>query len=281
MARNLQPVSSDLPPLRTSETVNQLVKEYNRPDRFAPIFGTDTGSGTAYVISPVPGVKVYDPGQIFFFKATNANTGTAPTLNVNGLGAGTITYMDGSALVAGDIAANEWIEVVVTSTTPTFALNTIRPGLFRPQNLLQMVSFETGAVATGTTQIPTDDTIPQNNEGDQYLSLSITPKSSTSRLIIDSIAHLSSSASGGTFTAALFQDSGANALAAASNVIAVAGSLIPVIVQHEMTSGTTSATTFKIRAGFNIASTTTFNGVASTRRYGGVCASSIVIREYL
>lgn len=120
-----------------STTVNRLVREFNRQDRKAPIIGTDTGSGTAYAIAPVPGIKMYEVGQEFLFKAANANTGTAPTLAVNGLTAGTITYLDGTALVASDIAANEWVEVIVasvTSGTPTFALNSIRPGLFLRTN---------------------------------------------------------------------------------------------------------------------------------------------------
>jgi hypothetical protein len=48
-----------------------------------------------------------------------------------------------------------------------------------------------------------------------------------------------------------------------------------------MTSGTTSATTFKVRAGANAAGTTTFNGTAGARLFGGVMASSMVIREVL
>ena len=43
---------------------------------------------------------------------------------------------------------------------------------------------QTGAVATGTTQIPSDDTIPQNTEGDEYMTLAFTPNSATSTLII-------------------------------------------------------------------------------------------------
>ena len=46
-----------------------------------------------------------------------------------------------------------------------------------------------------------------------------------------------------------------------------------------MTSGTTSATTFKVRGGSGAASTTTFNGSAGSAFMGGALASSIVIRE--
>jgi hypothetical protein len=45
-----------------------------------------------------------------------------------------------------------------------------------------------------------------------------------------------------------------------------------------MTSGTTSATTFKVRAGGQ-GGTTYINGGTTNRVYGGICASSMVIKE--
>jgi hypothetical protein len=122
MALPILPSTTDL---RTvTERVNPLIKNHNREDTRVPIFALDTGSATAYVIAPIPGIEQYVVGQIFVFKAANANSGTAPTLAVNGLTAGTITWADGSALVAGDIPANGFVEVVVASTTPTFHLQT-------------------------------------------------------------------------------------------------------------------------------------------------------------
>lgn len=53
-----------------------------------------------------------------------------------------------------------------------------------------------------------------------------------------------------------------------------------IIFNHIMTAGTTSATTFKVRCGGNAAGTTTFNGQATARKYGGVMASSIQITEW-
>ena len=47
--------------------------------------------------------------------------------------------------------------------------------------LLQTVSYQTGAVATGTTIIPFDDTIPQITEGNEFMTLAITPRSATSQ----------------------------------------------------------------------------------------------------
>ena len=265
-----------------AERFGPLIREYNRTDKFAPLYAADTGSATAYAIAPVPGIsKVgYVVGQLFTFKASNANTGTAPTLNVNGLGAGTITYPDGSALVPGDIAANGFYTVQVTATTPTFHLLS---GTGGRSKLIQMVSTITGAVATGTTTIPYDDSIPQSGEGDQYMSLAITPKSSTSKLIIDvcGVWANSNATNPNPFIVALFQDSTASALAAVVHRLIGAGSEAQISLRYVMTSGTTSATTFKVRAGSNNAGTTTFNGVAGGRILGGAMASSIVITEML
>jgi len=47
-----------------------------------------------------------------------------------------------------------------------------------------------------------------------------------------------------------------------------------------MTAGTTSATTFKLRAGGAAASTITINGYAGARRYGGVMYSFIEVTEF-
>lgn len=141
----------------------------------------------------------------------------------------------------------------------------------------QVVSTITGAVATGTTTVPFDDTIPQNTEGDQYMSLAITPKSATSKLKITVVWNGTNSATTGVVVS-LFQDSTANALASAQRVVS-AGNPDQLVLVYEMTSGTTSATTFKVRAGGNGAGTTTFNGAGGSRLFGGVMASSITIEE--
>lgn len=142
----------------------------------------------------------------------------------------------------------------------------------------QVVSTITGAVATGTTVIPFDDTIPQNTEGDQYMSLAITPKSATSKLLISVVAIVSDS-SADVVSAALFQDTTANALAVTSAHSNPASNMIPLVINYVMTSGTTSSTTFKVRIGPNGAGTITFNGQGGTRRFGGTMASSIIITE--
>lgn len=142
----------------------------------------------------------------------------------------------------------------------------------------QVVNTQTGAVATGTTVIPFDDTIPQNTEGDEYMTLSITPKATTNKLKIDVVVMISNSLAD-NISVALFQDSTANALAALSTFIDTATAVRHVSFTHYMAAGTTSSTTFKVRAGRSTTGTVTFNGQLGGRLFGGTAASSITITE--
>lgn len=147
---------------------------------------------------------------------------------------------------------------------------------------VQQVAVQTStAVATGSTLIPNDDTIPQNTEGDQYLSQAITPKASANTLVIEALLVLSSSAAPMVMGVALFQDSIANALAAVPETF-VTSTLAPHVIKlmHSMPAGTTSSTTFKIRAGGHAAGTTTFNGFSAGRIYGAITKSFLRITEY-
>jgi hypothetical protein len=143
-----------------------------------------------------------------------------------------------------------------------------------PGAQIQMVSVETGAPATGTTIMPDDNTIPQISEGTQFMTLAITPKLATSNLIITVNAILSCNTSGYDVSAALFRDAVAAALAASVAFIPTANTYQALTFTHTMTSGGTSPITFRLRAGPSAAASVSFNGL-----FGGVAASSIVIRE--
>ena len=135
-----------------TERVNALIRQYNRTDVSIPLYAVDTGSATAYAIAPVPGIESYAVGQTFIFKATNANTGTAPTLAVNGLTAGTITRVDGSALAAGEIPANGLVEVIVAATTPVFHLVT-KPAV--GAGATTFLTTTSPVISTGTSVVNT------------------------------------------------------------------------------------------------------------------------------
>lgn len=145
---------------------------------------------------------------------------------------------------------------------------------------VQIAQNVTSAVATGTTTIPFDDTIPQNTEGDQYMTQAITPRRTTNILVIESLVVCSHSATASTVASAIFQDSTANALAVGVLYIGTASAMMNIKTTHTMTAGTTSSTTFKVRVGSASAGTTTFNGAIGARYYGATSKSSLIIREY-
>jgi hypothetical protein len=132
-------------------------------------------------------------------------------------------------------------------------------------------------VVTCSTTMPKDDTIPQNTEGTEVITLAVTPTSATNRLRIEFDG--TGSASGASFVSvAMFQDTTANALAAACEYDASAANKI-LRLSYEMAAGTTSATTFKIRVGAN-AGTFYVNGdSAGNRVFGGVSAARLRITE--
>lgn len=249
-----------------------------------------TVGGTADVITltPSPAIASYSAGQSFSFIASGNNT-TNVTVNVSGLGAKAITKNGATALVADDLVANALYIIQYDGTRfqifSSYNLNaTITAAISAAltANLPKIYTASSGAVATGATIIPFDDTIPQSTEGDQYLSQTITPRTATSTLDIEAVINMANSAgaTGIRLTAALFQDSIANALACGA-VFTSDTRNKQVIVKYSMTSGTTSPITFKVRAGGNLAGTTTINGSLGSREYGGVFISSLKITEYV
>lgn len=143
-------------------------------------------------------------------------------------------------------------------------------------SVIQTVTTETGAYATGSTATPYDDTIPQITEGDQYMTLAITPNNTSNLLHIRSTVTFSVSQAANE-AVALFQDSTASALATVG-VVTATNNMVTITFTHVMTAGTTSSTTFRIRIGGD-AGTVYFNGKSAARIYGGVCASSMIIQE--
>lgn len=173
-------------------------------------------------------------------------------------------YFDSTQATAGTWASNP-TNVVVNPKN-------------RPGDVVQIVGNTTGAVATGTTVLPNDDTIPQNTEGDQYMTQAVTPTSASNLLRVAALLHLTNSATN-SMAAALFQDTTAGALAVGAGRPTGAGAMCQVEVMHQMLAATTSSTTMKIRAGGTAAGTTTFNGEGGARLYGGTLTSRLEITE--
>ena len=148
----------------------------------------------------------------------------------------------------------------------------------------QVVFAQTGVQASGSAQIPFDNTIPQNNEGWEVLTCSITPQSATSTLYVTGTVNMSASASSQNSVAmAIFRDSIANALGAGFVINPIQYALVLVTAQVKVTSGSTAATTFKMRIGSNsgsIPATTYTNGQQAVGQvFGGVAATTLMVME--
>ena len=144
----------------------------------------------------------------------------------------------------------------------------------------QTVSFITGAYLSGVGQIPQDDTIPQNTEGYEFMSLPINPLSASSKLEVNSKGILYSNTSGSWRVAAsLFRDSDLNAIGTDEAVGGGTSWGVILFPNATINSNSTNLTTFKFRAGSTISSTMYLNGYGG-RYYGGSFSSYIKINEY-
>jgi len=144
--------------------------------------------------------------------------------------------------------------------------------------VVQTVNVQDGEYASTTTLAPQDDTILQNTEGGEFMTVSITPTNVANKLKIEVNTYLHNSAAS-WINYGIFQDSTADAIVSGEQYGTTGTGAYNVGLIYWMDAGTTSSTTFKFRAGQHIAGTFGMNG-ASTRRGGGVRYSSMTITEY-
>ena len=262
-----------------ADTTTQFDVLYFKKDGTATVASAGAAStltGTT-LASNVVSSSLTSLGTITNITVTGGSITGITDLVVADGGTGASTFTDGGVLIGNGTGAVQVTSAGTADQVLTSNGAGVDPSFKTGPKLVQMVSYLTGAVATGTTTMPYDDTIPQNSEGDQYMTLAITPTSTTNNLKI-SVVWFGSSNANMRFSTALFQDSTAGALAATA-IFVSAGSEVITNLTHTMVAGTTSSTTFKVRVGGDTANTTTFNGLAGARRFGGVAVSSIVIEE--
>lgn len=83
-------------------------------------FGTESGSGNAYVVALTPPITAYKNGLLVRFKATHSNTASA-TLDAGG-GAVALVRLDGSALNGGDVLSGSVYSAIYDSAASRFVL---------------------------------------------------------------------------------------------------------------------------------------------------------------
>jgi hypothetical protein len=153
--------------------------------------------------------------------------------------------------------------------------NKLKRATITSGKVIQQAYAGYSAYATGTTTIPVDDTIPQNTEGVEFMSVSITPTSINNFLMIEVVAMVL--ADSGYVTGAVFRDSIADALCAGYTTTPAVFDGTMMVLRHRMAAPSTSAMTFKFRAG-NDTGNIFFNGRGG-RFYGNITKSSITITE--
>ena len=251
--------------------------------------GASSGAANTYTFSVTPAITVYATGQHIRFKAHQTNSG-ASTININSVGSVALTKIGAAALTGGEITNGGVVDVVYDGTqfqvvgypssvdtgqTVVLTASTINGGA---GFIVDRAYAEYTTNADITAQIPQDDTIPQNTEGTQILSVSITPKSATNRVRATFFGWGSSAALTGA-SAALFRNSNANAIDAMGITFAAAYYSLPFMLIFEDSPGSTSPQTYAVRVGPAGAVTMRMNGVHTNRVFGGSSRCVLVLEE--
>ena len=149
--------------------------------------------------------------------------------------------------------------------------------LHAPGHILQVVGNTSSTYHGGASAgLARDDTVPQQSEVHICVEATITPKFANSKLLIQ--ASIPGGHQYNVYSACcLFKDSG-EAIQVMPQYFGDNGTNATWNLTHFMDAGSTAAATFKIGLGGNSGNLYQ-NGDASSRKYGGVSASTLVIME--
>lgn len=145
--------------------------------------------------------------------------------------------------------------------------------------IVQYVHNRDSSDTSSSVAIPFDNSIPQNIEGVELMTLSITPKASTNLLVVKGIAHLQAPSADSILCLALFKDSVADAVDVSWKFSRQGNtSEASVPIMHTTVAGGVSPITFKLRFG-SASLTAVSNWDGNSSRYGGALGTQIEIWE--
>ena len=222
--------------------------------------------------SNVEGILRVNPGSVH---STTANTAGSDSARViysttarTNVRIWPIAYIDSTQATAGNWA------------TAITRLTLIGPKTPITGDLLQEITDVDGAVYTGTTVIPMDDTVPiSGTDGDGYLgTLILTNQAAQNIVEAEAILNLASSVATDGLAVYIASTAGsAPTLAVQAGNVVAAGDQQDIYVKCR-TAGV-SAGNYGLAAGGSAAGTTTVNGRAGGRLYGGSMGSRFSVRE--
>jgi hypothetical protein len=114
---------------------------------------------------------------------------------------------------------------------------------------LQTVYAQTTSLVEVTGAIPIDNTKPQSTEGNEVLTATITPSSATSKIVVQAAIVGTLGNAAGTITLSVFKGEATDAIASVWSSGGVGYAMI-LPIAYQDTPNSTSAVTYKIRAGY-------------------------------
>lgn len=146
--------------------------------------------------------------------------------------------------------------------------------------LIQEITAKTGALISTSVLIPLDDTIPQQTEGSEILTVEITPTNIDSTLIIE--AQMFGTPVTNQFViGAIFRDAESDSIAASTSFAQATTSTVILAFKAIVTASSKVAQTFKLRVGTPFPGSVEVNGTSIARLFGGVGATSLTVKEIL
>jgi len=270
---------SNQPTIDSVDTTNDYLlifdSDANALKRVAPtnlgVGGSGSPGGSDTQVQFNDGSSFGGDSGLTYNKTTNALTTTGRIAASLGFSGSLTRLVDGTSYLVGgnNITVNSGSNGQVTIESAG-GVNTAA---------LQIVdSPASGDWQTMTAIMPPDDTVPQNTEGTQILSASLTPLNSDSKLLVNITAQYTMSTTN-VVTVALFRDSGASAIATVMS--ANGGDHMSVVnFSYVADSNATTSTEFKVRIGPS-GGTLTFQGYSGGGKMGGTLASNITVTEIL
>jgi hypothetical protein len=144
--------------------------------------------------------------------------------------------------------------------------------------VVQVVSSTFATASSISAVIPFDDTIPQSTEGSELLSATITPKSSTNKILVQFSGFCASPNTGFSSSHVLFR--GSTAINATCLSHSVANETLPVAIHHFDSPATASAVTYSVRIGPSLGTVAIgYNSNGGTRRFGGAASAVLTLTE--